>query len=283
MSRTSRERYAHLRQSFWRHPRITALSMSARGVYAGGLSFCADNETDGKIPERTAVLMLADGHKRYVKELVDAGVWVTTEDGYEVAGYLDHNKSKADMEHARKAASDAGKRGGRGNKKAKAEAEGKPTIKGTLYPTLAGTPKPSESDHKAEEEIELTPLPPNGGEEGERPDLGTQVSHLLASGPETPAAAWRLIEMLADLECQPCGAPWIRLGMASQADLRRMTEILDRAREIAPQDPPLRTVAVEWTALIGLIASGQQEHPKAPVPYFRQGFGTFEQRHEVAA
>ena len=36
--------------------------------------------------------MLADGHKRYVKELIDAGVWVTREGGYEVAGYLDHNK-----------------------------------------------------------------------------------------------------------------------------------------------------------------------------------------------
>ena len=275
MSRKTTERYAALRQSWWRHRDVVGMSRAAAGVYALGLSYCADDMSDGFIPRATAVKMLADGQVKLIAELIEAGMWSEVEGGYEVTGYLEHNISKDQLNELIAKRRRAGKAGG----KAKAKAD----AKASAVASATASEKQNCSKPLPDLDLELTPLPPNGGEEGERPDLGTQVSHLLASGPETPAAAWRLIEMLADLECQPCGAPWIRLGMASQADLRRMTEILDRAREIAPQDPPLRTVAVEWTALIGLIASGQQEHPKAPVPYFRQGFGTFEQRHEVAA
>lgn len=275
MSRKTTERYAALRQSWWRHRDVVGMSRAAAGVYALGLSYCADDMSDGFIPRATAVKMLADGQVKLIAELIEAGMWSEVEGGYEVTGYLEHNISKDQLNELIAKRRRAGKAGG----KAKAKAD----AKASAVASATASEKQNGSKPLPDLDLELTPLPPNGGEEGERPDLGTQVSHLLASGPETPAAAWRLIEMLADLECQPCGAPWIRLGMASQADLRRMTEILDRAREIAPQDPPLRTVAVEWTALIGLIASGQQEHPKAPVPYFRQGFGTFEQRHEVAA
>ena len=275
MSRKTTERYAALRQSWWRHRDVVGMSRAAAGVYALGLSYCADDMSDGFIPRATAVKMLADGQVKLIAELIEAGMWSEVEGGYEVTGYLEHNISKDQLNELIAKRRRAGKAGG----KAKAKAD----AKASAVASATASEKQNGSKPLPDLDLELTPLPPNGGEEGERPDLGTQVSHLLASGPETPAAAWRLIEMLADLEGQPCGAPWIRLGMASQADLRRMTEILDRAREIAPQDPPLRTVAVEWTALIGLIASGQQEHPKAPVPYFRQGFGTFEQRHEVAA
>lgn len=275
MSRKTTERYAALRQSWWRHRDVVGMSRAAAGVYALGLSYCADDMSDGFIPRATAVKMLADGQVKLIAELIEAGMWSEVEGGYEVTGYLEHNISKDQLNELIAKRRRAGKAGG----KAKAKAD----AKASAVASATASEKQNGSKPLPDLDLELTPLPPNGGEEGERPDLGTQVSHLLASGPETPAAAWRLIEMLADLECQPCGAPWIRLGMASQADLRRMTEILDRAREIAPQDPPLRTIAVEWTSLIGLIASGQQEHPKAPMPYFRQGFGTFEQRHEVAA
>lgn len=271
--RVTEERYSPVRQSYWRKPKTVALSLAANGVWVLGQSYCADEMSDGFIPATTATMMLARGEKKLIRELVDCGRWAEVEGGYQVVDYLEHNPSREEMDAKREVRRAAGSRGG----KAKAK-----RVANATAPATANTEQPG-SKPLPDRDRELTPLPPKGGEEGERPDLGTQVSHLLASGPETPAAAWRLIEMLADLECQPGGAPWIRLGMASQADLRRMTEILDRAREIAPQDPPLRTIAVEWTALIGLIASGQQDHPKAPLPYFRQGFGTFEQRHEVAA
>ncbi len=157
MSRTSRERFAHLRQSFWRHPRVTSVSKSARWVYAAGLSYCADAESDGFIPERAAVVMLAEGSKRDVQELVTAGLWTVTDGGYSVSGYLEHNKSKADMASAREKMGKGGAKGGGSNRLPNATSQAQPTKQGTLQPTKQGQSKVRATEEEVEEEVDTTP------------------------------------------------------------------------------------------------------------------------------
>lgn len=141
MSRTSRERFAALRQSFWRHPRVTSVSKAARGVYASGLSYCADAESDGVIPERIALVMLAEGCKRDVAELVAAGLWAVADGGYQVTAYLEHNKSKADLQAAREKMGKGGAKGGGSNRLPKPATHEQHTEQGTLLPTKQGDSK----------------------------------------------------------------------------------------------------------------------------------------------
>ena len=60
MSR-SRERYARLRQSFWRHPVVGSLSDAAGFVYARSLSYAQDQLSDGFMTPDGAVMMVAGG------------------------------------------------------------------------------------------------------------------------------------------------------------------------------------------------------------------------------
>ncbi len=210
MSRTSRERFAHLRQSFWRHPRVTSVSKSARWVYAAGLSYCADAESDGFIAERAAVVMLAEGSKRDVQELVTAGLWTVTDGGYSVSGYLEHNKSKADMASAREKMGKGGAKGGGSNRLPNATSQAQPTKQGTLQPTKQGQSKVRATEEEVEEEVDTTP---NGVDTRALPEsFEAKRGHLLRahrdryeqatgnpvpSGKNTPQAVDRVVAWLA--------------------------------------------------------------------------------------
>ena len=210
MSRTSRERFAHLRQSFWRHPRVTSVSKSARWVYAAGLSYCADAESDGFIAERAAVVMLAEGSKRDVQELVTAGLWTVTDGGYSVSGYLEHNKSKADMASAREKMGKGGAKGGGSNRLPNATSQAQPTKQGTLQPTKQGQSKVRATEEEVEEEVDTTP---NGVDTRALPEsFEAKRGHLLRahrdryesatgnpvpSGKNAPQAVDRVVSWLA--------------------------------------------------------------------------------------
>lgn len=133
------------------------MSKSARWVYAAGLSYCADAESDGFIAERAAVVMLAEGSKRDVQELVTAGLWSVTDGGYSVSGYLEHNKSKADMASAREKMGKGGAKGGGSNRLPNAATKVQPTKQGTLQPTQQPSSKVRATEEEEEREEETTP------------------------------------------------------------------------------------------------------------------------------
>lgn len=133
------------------------MSKSARWVYAAGLSYCADAESDGFIAERAAVVMLAEGSKRDVQELVTAGLWTVTDGGYSVSGYLEHNKSKADMASAREKMGKGGAKGGGSNRIPKATSQQQATEQGTLQPTKQGQSKVRATEEEEEREEDTTP------------------------------------------------------------------------------------------------------------------------------
>lgn len=136
---------------------MTSVSKSSRWVYAAGLSYCADAESDGFIAERAAVVMLAEGSKRDVQELVTAGLWIVTDGGYLVSGYLSHNKSKADMAAAREKMGKGGSKGGGSNRLPKATSQEQATEQGTLLPTKQPSSKVRATEEEEDKEEDTTP------------------------------------------------------------------------------------------------------------------------------
>ena len=253
MSRTSRERFAHLRQSFWRHPRVTSVSKSARWVYAAGLSYCADAESDGFIAERAAVVMLAEGSKRDVQELVTAGLWAVTDGGYSVSGYLEHNKSKADMQAAREKMGKGGAKGGGSNRLPNATSQVQPTKQGTLLPTKQGESKVRATEEEEEREEEATTPKGVCGTPAPSEPIRRRDVHDY-QGAEATAA-----QVALSAACQAAGgAPRPRGGFAQQ---QAWSQVACDAHELseALQRPVAEVLAVSAT---GFVASrGVQASP----------------------
>jgi hypothetical protein len=98
--------WARLDDHFHGHPKVVTASLGALGLYALGLSYCADQLTDGYLPP--TVFAAWTGWKVNARELVRARLWETDGDGFRVHGYLEWNDSreyvlsKRDLDRLRK-------------------------------------------------------------------------------------------------------------------------------------------------------------------------------------
>lgn len=81
--------------SFWSHPKFLAVNFAARGLWVSAGSWCAQNLTDGWLPD--AVLpMLAMGQdvSALVAELEAAALWLRGVGGWQFKDWTDWNKSR---------------------------------------------------------------------------------------------------------------------------------------------------------------------------------------------
>ena len=78
--------------SFYRHPKTAPLSFAAKGVWIHAGTWCADQLTDGFVPER----ILRSWHvpPELVAELVDAECWIKVDGGYQFHDWLDYQPSR---------------------------------------------------------------------------------------------------------------------------------------------------------------------------------------------
>lgn len=81
------------------NPKLLGISGDAFRVAVFSWGWAADHETDGHVPD--AVLHTIGAKPRLVRELVAAGLWHRNGTGYLINDYLDHNKSKAELDAAR--------------------------------------------------------------------------------------------------------------------------------------------------------------------------------------
>jgi len=97
--------WVKLDDQFTSHPKLIQAGPLAGWLYICGLTYCARYLTDGFIPS-PAVRLLADLKKNQeqVDSLVEAGLWVKCEGGYQVHDYLDYNPSSEQVRHERTAA-----------------------------------------------------------------------------------------------------------------------------------------------------------------------------------
>lgn len=112
--------WAKLDDKFHSHPTTWIVGLEANGLFCRAISYCADQLTDGFVPEEWAYAQVPairgnrDSHG-LIGKLVNAGLWDRIEDGWHIPGYLDFNPSR-DEEMARRKEisaqrSEAGKRG----------------------------------------------------------------------------------------------------------------------------------------------------------------------------
>lgn len=94
----------------WNH-KVVQAGNEAAGVYARALAHCSSQLTDGFVPEKVAGL-IADGRRKPITALLEAGLWERDDGGYRIADYLDYNPSRAVVEARREALAEAGRRGG---------------------------------------------------------------------------------------------------------------------------------------------------------------------------
>lgn len=96
--------WARLDDHFHGNPKVLATPLAALGLYALGLSYCADQLTDGFIPK--SVVLGWSKSAAAARLLVQHKLWEVTRDGYRVHDYLEWNRSRgqvlADREAARK-------------------------------------------------------------------------------------------------------------------------------------------------------------------------------------
>ena len=88
---------------FWKHPKVQDVELAPIGLHVLALSYCADNLTDGLVPEGW-VRRQAFGDLALAQALVDAGLWESDPHGFRVHDYLDYNPSRAAVELDREAA-----------------------------------------------------------------------------------------------------------------------------------------------------------------------------------
>lgn len=102
-------------------------------LYIYGLLHCNTNLTDGYIDDVFLPQIYADAFCRTpkvtVKKLVDCGLWIKVDGGYQVNDYLEYNFTKEEIEKRRQAKAEAGRKGGRTSTGSKLEAEYEATDK----------------------------------------------------------------------------------------------------------------------------------------------------------
>lgn len=93
---------------FHSHPKVMELSTGAVGLWTLAGSWCADYLTDGAI-KRGQIKRLG-GSESEAQELVDVGLWVATEDGWQFRDWTDYQPTRDAIEAERDAAKDRMKR-----------------------------------------------------------------------------------------------------------------------------------------------------------------------------
>jgi hypothetical protein len=98
---------------FWMNPKVLLAGNTAAGAFARMLSYCGCYLTDGLVPQGIADT-IAGADTDSLQRLIDVGLVTRLESGgIYIADYLEHNRSKAQVEADRKQRRENGKKGGR--------------------------------------------------------------------------------------------------------------------------------------------------------------------------
>jgi hypothetical protein len=103
---------------FYAHPKVRNLSFAAVGLWTVTASFASRFGTDGALSQEDLSYLLrtrraARAAPRLAKELVAAGLWEVTGDGYRIHDFTDWNPTRAEVEARHRAQREAGRLGGR--------------------------------------------------------------------------------------------------------------------------------------------------------------------------
>lgn len=115
--------------SFADHPKLAGAGPLGMALQVAALCYCNRYLTDGFIPQAVAPrLLYFEGLAEpgeVIGRLIEAGIWIEVEGGYQIHDYLEYQPSKADIEATREQRREAGKKGGKAKGKQSAEQDAK--------------------------------------------------------------------------------------------------------------------------------------------------------------
>jgi hypothetical protein len=132
-------------------------------LYIVGLTYCANQLTDGFIPEATLPLLAGMAGldwqiaKQSAGKLLDVCLWVATDKGWQIPDYLDYNPSREQVIHNQQVRSEAGKRGGYAKSKqnaGKLPSKTQANAKQNPGKSLPPSPSPNDDDKGMKEDDE---------------------------------------------------------------------------------------------------------------------------------
>lgn len=85
----------------WGHPKWMALPAAARALWVTAGSYCASNETDGRLS--AAMIPPLGGRPRDADKLVECGLWERVEGGYLFHDWAEYQPTKAQVRAEREA------------------------------------------------------------------------------------------------------------------------------------------------------------------------------------
>jgi hypothetical protein len=105
--------WAKLDDGFWMHPKILVAGNVGAGIFARMLSYCGCYLTDGMVPAQI-VRTIVGPDEEVLETLARYRLIDVMESGsVEILGYLEHNRSKAQIESDRETRRTNGRLGGR--------------------------------------------------------------------------------------------------------------------------------------------------------------------------
>lgn len=108
--------WSKLDDGFWMHPKVIMAGNASAGIFARMLSYCGCYLTDGMVPSGV-VGTIVGSDKKALEALDRVGlVQLLESGGVVIPDYLDHNRSKAQVEADREQRRENGARGGRPTK-----------------------------------------------------------------------------------------------------------------------------------------------------------------------
>lgn len=103
--------WARLDVNFFRHPQVSALKPAEQMGYLCMILYAQEHETDGHIPD--TCLRWCDLKPSQVAPMERVGLVTRTDDGWHITGFLNHQRSRAEMEADRSKATERSRKAAR--------------------------------------------------------------------------------------------------------------------------------------------------------------------------
>lgn len=128
--------------------KVARCNTETKMLYIVSLSYCANQLTDGEIPEDVLPLLAGmagidkQNAKQSASKLLEVCLWVATPTGWQIPDYLEYNPSKEQVEHNREVRSQSGRAGGQAKAKQNAKQNAKQKSSKSLPPSPSPSPSP---------------------------------------------------------------------------------------------------------------------------------------------
>lgn len=146
-------------------------------LYLYGLIHCNTNLTDGYIDEVYLPQLFADAfckrQKATLNKLLEVGLWIKVDGGYQVNDFLEYNLTKEEVEKRRKAKVEAGRKGGRASSESKQETDDE-----------VDDGAPAQADAQADAQAKINPITHNPYPLPISPKTNTAAAAFFGKNPE---------------------------------------------------------------------------------------------------